>query len=105
MKRNQAIKMLRQWHEECIKAAKNLPAPFHAIVEEQERTYNSGTAFQYEAVVWNEDAMDRVTVRRWDNIYHFRSDEENTAIFNEKLEAFKADVAKVIEEHKKQHAA
>lgn len=97
--------MLRQWHEECIKAAKNLPAPFIAIVEQQERTYSDGTAYGYEAFVWNEDTSAHVTEIRYDNIYHFRSDEENTAIFNEKLEAFKADVAKVIEEHKKQHAA
>ena len=101
MKRNQAIKMLRQWHEECIKAAKGLPTGYHAIVETQERTYSEGTAYLYQAVIYDETSEDAAFARRWNNIYAFRSDDENIAIFNENLEAFKADAAKL----KKQHAA
>lgn len=101
MKREQAINMLRQWHEECIEAAKGLPTGYQAIVETQERTYSDGTAYQYEAVIWDEAAEDKATARRWNSIYAFRSDDENIAIYNENLEAFKTDAAKL----KKQHAA
>lgn len=105
MKRNQAIKMLRQWHEECIKAAKALPAPFHAIVEEQERTYTDGTCYKYEAGVWQEDISEPATPTRRGDMYSFYSDEDNIANYNEQLEAFKADVERIVNEHKNNTAA
>lgn len=101
MKRQQAIKMLRMWHEECIKAAKALPAPFHALVEEQERTYTDGTTYKYRACVWNEEEKTNATRDRGDYIYHFRTDETNIRIFNEELDAFKADLGRIIEESNK----
>ena len=101
MKRNQAIKMLRQWHEECIEAAKALPTGYYAIVEERERT--CGT-FHGTAVVWDGETMREASEWRKCAFYEDLTDEEDIAAFNENLEAFKADVKKVAE-HKKQHAA
>lgn len=105
MKRQQAIKMLNAWHEECIKAAKALPAPFHAIVEEQERTYTEGTTYKYEASIWNEEERTSATEYRGDCIYYFRTDKTNINIFNDALAAFKADVERIVNENKKQSAA
>jgi hypothetical protein len=102
MKREQAIEMLRQWHEECIEAAKGLPAGYYAIVEERERT--CGT-FHGTAVVWDGETMREASEWRKCAFYEDLTDEEDIAAFNENLEAFKADVKKVAEQNKKQHAA
>lgn len=105
MKRNQAIKMLRQWHEECIKAAKAIKAPYSVIVKTEERTYPTGTTFYCEARVWDEERNEPVTENREAKLYGWREDEVNIEEYNDLLVAFKADVSKVIEELKKQHAA
>lgn len=96
--------MLRQWHEECIEAAKCLPAGYHAIVETQERTYTEGTTYQYEAVVWDETALAPAAPYRYAAIYGFRSDMENIEVFNYRLGEFKEDVERITND-KKQHAA
>lgn len=101
MKRQQAIKMLHAWHEDCIKAAKSLPKNYHAIVDTYERTFSSGTMFSYSACIWDEEKSKPALDRRWGYIYSFRTDETNVEEYNDLLEGFKADVERIANEHKK----
>lgn len=95
MKRNQAIKMLREWHEECIKAATALKKPYHAIVDESERTYSEGTTFSYSACIWDEERNEPAVERRWGYIYSFWSDDTCNEVYNDCLAGFKSDIEKL----------
>lgn len=92
MKRQEAIRALRRFHEEAIKAGKGLPAPYIVCVETRENTYADGTAYGFSARLWNDQANGPVGNDHRGNFYAFWSDEKNSEQMTAVLEAFKAEV-------------